>query len=234
MRRSVAFLGFILALAGCAERAPQLGGSPEIRVAPAPELPVPDHNVGKGDYLVQPTDKLTIDTNGLAGLSQREVVVDRSGRISLPMIGGLLVGGKTAPAIEAMIAERLRAAFVRDPQVSVGVSETASQMVTVSGQVVEPGIYPLFVDMTLTKAVASAKGGTEFARFDDVVVLRTVNGQRYAALYNLGAIERGAYVDPPIVANDVVIVGDSPTRRLLKNFATVIPALITPLVVLLQ
>jgi polysaccharide biosynthesis/export protein len=61
-----------------------------------------------------------------------------------------------------------------------------------------------------------------------------VNGQAMAGLYNLSAIRTGAYSDPVIYANDVVIVGDSPTRRLFKDVLTVAPLLVAPAVALIQ
>ena len=75
---------------------------------------------------------------------------------------------------------------------------------------------------------------TEFAKQDDVVILRTVNGQRMAGLYNIGAIRRGAYDDPAIFANDIVVVGDSPQRRLFRDFVSVAPLLAAPVVAILQ
>ncbi|MBC7042118.1 polysaccharide export protein, partial [Salmonella enterica subsp. enterica serovar Enteritidis] len=81
-------------------------------------------------------------------------------------------------------------------------------------------LYPVNGRMTLMRAVATAKGTTEFAKLDDVVIFRTVNGQKMAALYNLKAIRQGAYDDPEVFANDVVVVGDSPARRLFKDILT--------------
>ena len=87
---------------------------------------------------------------------------------------------------------------------------------------------------TLLRAVASARGLTEFAKADDIVILRTVNGQRFAGLYNITAIRRGLYMDPEIYANDLIVVGDSPQRRLFRDFIGVAPFLATPLVAILQ
>ena len=55
-----------------------------------------------------------------------------------------------------------------------------------------------------------------------------------AGLYSLEAIERGLYDDPAIYANDIVVVGDSPQRRLFRDFLTVAPLLASPLVTILQ
>jgi polysaccharide biosynthesis/export protein len=84
------------------------------------------------------------------------------------------------------------------------------------------------------RAVAVAKGTAEFAKLDDVVIFRTVNGQKMAALYNLKAIRRGVYNDPEVFANDVVVVGDSQARRLFKDALQIAPTLLTPLVYILD
>jgi polysaccharide export outer membrane protein len=112
--------------------------------------------------------------------------------------------------------------------------ETTSQVFTVDGQVTQPGSYPAIGNITLMRAVATAKGVGEFARMDDVVVFRTVDGKPLAALYNLGAIRRGIYPDPKIYANDVIIVGDSNARRMFQKFLQVAPLLTTPLILALE
>jgi polysaccharide export outer membrane protein len=88
--------------------------------------------------------------------------------------------------------------------------------------------------MSLMKAVATAKGAGEFARLDDVVVFRTVNGQQMAALYDLDAIRHGKYSDPVIYANDVIVVGDSKSRRLFQQILQTAPLLATPIVIALE
>ena len=65
-------------------------------------------------------------------------------------------------------------------------------------------------------------------------MFRKVGEQQYAGLYNLEAIRRGNYPDPEIFANDLVVVGDSPQRRLFKDILQSAPLLTTPLIVLTQ
>jgi polysaccharide export outer membrane protein len=185
-------------------------------------------------YLIGAFDKLTIDVFGVDELSQKEVQTDASGRISFPLAGVIDAAGKTPAQVAQLIEERLRKGFLKNPQVTVNLKETVSQLVAVEGEVREPGLFPVVGKMTLLRAVATAKGTTEFAKLDDVVVFRDVMGQRYAALYNLRAIRSGAYADPDIFANDVVVVGDSSARRLFKDILQVTPLLTTPLIVALQ
>ena len=98
----------------------------------------------------------------------------------------------------------------------------------------KPGLYPVVGRMTLMRAVATAKGTTEFARLDDVVVFRTVGDRQMAALYNLGAIRRGAYPDPELYASDVVVVGDSPGRRLFRDILQAAPLITAPIIAYLS
>lgn len=182
--------------------------------------------------LVGPLDTISVDVFGVPELT-RTIQVDASGRISMPLIGTLDAGGKTSGELAADIEQALAGRFVRDPDVSVNISTSVSQVVTVDGQVVEPGLYPVTNQMTLLRAVASARGLTEFAKQDDVVILRTVNGQKLAGLYNIHAIRRGVYDDPAIFANDVVVVGDSPARRLFRDLVGLAPVLAAPIVAIL-
>lgn len=152
----------------------------------------------------------------------------------MPLIGNVSAVGSTPAELSADIATRLRGAYVRNPQVSVNLEETTSQVFTVDGQVTQPGSYPVVGNMSLMRAVATAKGASEFARLQDVVVFRTVDRKPMAALYNLAAIRRGLYPDPKIYANDVIIVGDSKARRLFQQFLQIAPLLTTPLVIALQ
>ena len=230
----------LISLTGCASLGGgprKLGGDPNIQVVGGTEMPAPtaaDLTVSTRAYLIGPFDKLAIDVFGIEELSNKEVQTDASGRLSFPLVGTVEAAGKTPSEIGEVIEQRLRRNYVRDPQVTVNLKETVSQVISVDGQVREPGLYPVLGRMTLMRAIATAKGTSEFAKLNDVVVFRTVSGQKMAALYNLKAIRDGAYEDPEVFANDVVVVGDDKSRRLFKDLLQTIPLITTPLVVLLR
>jgi polysaccharide export outer membrane protein len=233
--------GFLTALVGaallaaCASGPPRLAPGPHLTVLPMTELPPPagvDPRSGVRVYRVGPFDKLAINVFGVPDLSQT-IQVDAGGRIAFPLAGAIDVSGKTPDEISREIAQRL-SNYVRNPQVSVNLEETVSQVVTVDGQVAEPGLYPVVGRMTLLRAIATAKGVTEFARLQDVVIFRTVGDRQLAALFNLAAIRRGTYPDPEVFASDVIVVGDSPSRRLFRDFLQASPLVITPIIALLQ
>jgi polysaccharide export outer membrane protein len=229
-------LALCIALAGCAGST-ELGGSKNVTVVPGTTLPAPQRGdlvQGERPYLIGPFDKLTISVFGVEELNAREIEVDASGRLSFPLAGVIEAGGRTPNEVAELIRQQLRGRYVRDPQVTVNLQETVSQMITIDGEVREPGLYPVVGRMTLMRAVARAKGLSEFAKIDDVVVFRTVEGQKYAALYDLKAVRRGAYEDPELFANDIVVVGNSPSRRLLRDLASIAPIISAPLIVALQ
>lgn len=236
--RRIAILNLLLVclLAACAST-PPLGGAPDIRVTSMTEMPAPmgtDLLTANRPYLIGPFDKLKIDVFGITELSGKEVQADASGNISFPLVGVVEASGKTPGELAVLLEKRLQGRFVRKPQVSVNLEETVSQVVTVDGQVQTPGLYPVLGRMTLIRAVARAGGTSEFAKMDDVVLFRTVDGQKYAGLYNLGAIRRGIYEDPEIFANDIIIVGESKSQRMFRNILQASPLLTTPLVILFQ
>lgn len=235
MRKALTALVIAAALAGCAGRE-RITSSPRLTVVEQTTLPAPDRTdltAADRPSLIGPLDTIQVDVFNVAELS-REMQVDASGRISMPLIGTVDARGKTASELARAIEAALTGNYVRNPQVTVNIRNSVSQVVTIDGQVVEPGLYPVTNQMTLMRVIASAKGLSEFARADDVVILRTVNNQRMAGLYNIAAIRRGSYDDPPIYANDVVIVGDSPQRRIFRDVVSLAPLLAAPLIAVLQ
>jgi polysaccharide export outer membrane protein len=228
----------LLALGGCASR-PALRASPDypdIQLLQAKELPAPaglDLSNPARPYRIGPFDRLKVDVFGVQDLATQEIQADASGRISVPLAGEVEAAGHSPGEVAKIIEQRLRR-YIRNPQVAVNLVETVSQVVTVDGAVHKPGLYPVLGEMTLMKAVARAEGLSEMAQESEVVVFRTVDGQKYAALYNLHAIRQGAYKDPEIFANDIVVVGQSARRQLFKDSLAVVPALLTPLIYLLR
>jgi polysaccharide export outer membrane protein len=230
------FIPVLAALLGGCASSPAVLKSARVPVIENRELPQPSTGElvpSLQSYLVGPLDKISIQVFGADALNQDQIQVDANGQIQVPLAGQLDAAGKTPGQLSRDIEARLRP-YIKNPQVAVNLLETNSQVITVDGQVGKPGLYPVLGKMTLMRAVATAGGVSEFAKLNDVVVFRTVNGQRYAGLYNLAAIRAGTYDDPEVYSNDVVVVGDSKARRLFKNVLQMVPALTSPLIILLR
>lgn len=223
------------------QSAPALAAKRRVAAADAPvlkqmDLPPPtgiDTSGEERPYRIGAFDRLVIDVFGVEELNQKEIQADASGRISFPLVGVVEASGKTPGELARDLEQRLRQRFLKDPYVTVNLKETVSQVVTVDGEVERPGLYPVIGKMTLVRAVATAEGETEYAKLSRVVIFRTVDGQQLAGIYDLKAIRQGLYRDPEVFANDVVVVGESSTRRLLKDVAGIFPAVATPFVLFL-
>lgn len=236
MRRICSVFLIAMAVSGCGRQAPLVSSQRLTVVKDSTVLPAPnrtDLTAPDRPSLIGPLDTLQVDVFNVPDLS-REMQVDASGRLSMPLVGTIEARGKTAAELSKSIEAALRGRYVRNPEVTVNIKSSVSQVVTVDGQVVEPGLYPVTNQMTLMRAIASAKGMSEFARENEVVILRTVDGHKMAGLYNVAAIRQGVYDDPPIYANDVIVVGDSPQRRLFRDFVALSPLLAAPLVAILN
>lgn len=227
-------------LAGCA-RAPQpIASVPGGPVTQLNELPVPQTadamRIHRAAF-IGPFMELRIDVFGVPEM-QRDIMTDGEGGFSFPLVGGVKAGGLTTDAVAEEIRSKLAGRYIRDPQVTVNFKvpsssfSTQSMSVTIDGQVNKAGVYPVAGRGTLMRAVALAGGTTEYAKLEDVVIFRTVEGREYVGLYNLEAIRRGNYADPEIFPNDIVIVGDSPQRRRFKDILQSVPALISPIILL--
>lgn len=236
MRTFCITLIVVAALSGCARNERLVSTQRLTVVQDSAAFPAPgrkDLTAGDRPALIGPLDTIQVDVFNVPDLT-REIQVDAGGRIAMPLIGTIDARGKTAQELAQSIEAALRGRYIRNPDVTINIKSSVSQVVTIDGQVVEPGLYPVTNQMTLLRAIASAKGLSEFARENDVVILRTVDGRKMAGLYSVDAIRRGTYDDPAIYANDVIVVGDSPQRRRFRDLVSLAPLLAAPLIAVLQ
>ena len=175
------------------------------------------------EYRIGVGDKLDVRAFQVQDLSFEELVVDTSGNINMPLIGGVRAGGRTAGEMSSDIAQRLAARYLRDPQVTDTVKEAASQKITVDGAVTKPGVYEMRGSTSLLQAVAMAEGPTRVADLTQVAVFRTVDGQRAVALFDLNAIRQGRAPDPEVLGDDVVVVDTSRLNSALRELVALAP-----------
>lgn len=236
MRVSVILAAACAVLSACADKPPlHAENGQQLAVTVDTELPPPaatDMVRINEPYLISPLDKITVSVFGASDLGG-ELVVDANGQFSMPLVGIVDAAGKTPGELTQVISDRL-ARYIREPQVAVNVREAIGSTFTVDGQVAKPGVYAASGNMSLIRAIATAQGTTESAQTRYVVIFRTVNGRSMAALYDLSAIRHGLYADPKVYSNDVIVVDDSKSSRLFKQILQLSPAIVTPLVLLLQ
>lgn len=212
--------GCALTLASCGTPRPALpAGDAAYRSFPA------DPTGARADYRIGALDELSIAVFREPDLSPDKLRVDAGGVVLFPLIGSVRAAGKTSAELAAEIARRLDARFVRDPQVTVTVTSSLSQRVTVEGSVNQPGVYELGGSATLLQALALAHSPTPTAKLNEVVVFRVAAGHREGAVFDLRRIRAGLDPDPRIEGGDTVVVGYSQLRGGFRDFLTAAPLL---------
>lgn len=160
MRRALAGLaaaGLSLLLAACATTS----GSDAPPPATTTTMATDAYHIGVDDIV-----QVSVWRNPELGIT---VPVRPDGMISVPLVGDVSAGGRTPQEVAKDIQEKL-AAFVRDPQVAVILTDLRSHeylsRVRVTGAVRQPVSLPYRPGMTVLDAVLAAGGVTEFAAPD--------------------------------------------------------------------
>jgi polysaccharide export outer membrane protein len=109
----------------------------------------------------KPDDILTVQIFGIENYAVKQRVAD-DGTIIFPLIGSLQVAGLTTEQLQASIAKALAAGgMVMHAQVSVVADSRPSEVVSVLGDVVHPGIFPATGNSTLANYISQAQGFVE-------------------------------------------------------------------------
>ena len=179
----------------------------------------------QAEYQIGVGDKLSLRVFQVPDLSFDSLTVDTSGNIQMPLIGAVRAAGLTSGELSAAVAERLSTQYLRNPQVTVTVTEAASQKITVDGAVTKPGVYTMRGSTSLLQAVAMAEGPSRVADLTKVAVFRTIDGQRSVALFDLAAIRQGRAEDPVVLGDDVIVVDTSRMSSTMREIINALPAL---------
>jgi polysaccharide export outer membrane protein len=110
---------------------------------------------GSGGYRIAPGDRVAVTVFGQPELSG-EAVVDQDGSLRLPIIGNVGANALTPSELEARIASALTRGYVRNPAVSIRITDF--RPVYVLGLVRIPGSYPYRQGLSALGAIALAGG----------------------------------------------------------------------------
>jgi polysaccharide biosynthesis/export protein len=90
------------------------------------------------------------------------VLIGTNGNITLPLVGRVKAGGLTVEQLETELTTRFEE-FIKNPQISVTVTEFRSQPVSVFGAVTKPGVIQLRGPKSLYEVLSMAGGPRETA-----------------------------------------------------------------------
>jgi polysaccharide biosynthesis/export protein len=141
--------------------------------APAAPAPAAAASAGKpgganiDQYVLGVNDEVQVTIFGVTDQVVKTRIKE-DGTITIPYAGAVNAKGKTALQLAQEIQTQLKTGqYLVNPIVNVDVTQFVSNVVTVSGNVGSPGIYPLDRAMTVSMLIARAGGpradGADFA-----------------------------------------------------------------------
>ena len=173
----------------------EVGHSPADQQAPA-------ISIGPGDSILV----TVFDIRELSG----EFRVSQSGQVDMPLIGKVTIAGLTADQAAAEIQAKLKdGGFVLHPQVTVLISQYATQGADVMGQVARPGIYPTLGSRRLLDMITLAGGVTNSA--GNLVTIIHRNDPHHPVYLALAQNAQGykLQANPVILPGDTIVVQKS-------------------------
>jgi len=153
-------------------------------------------------YLLVPGDiiKINVFKNPDLSLDAR---VSETGAISYPLIGSVPLSGLSLPAAERKIAEMLKeGGFVLSPQVSILLTQAFGNLVSVIGEVKNPGRYSIEAAGGRLSGMLAAAGGISDTGGDIVIVSGTRGGKEYRREVDIVKVFAGG-----TTADDIEISG---------------------------
>ncbi|MBX3735506.1 MAG: polysaccharide biosynthesis/export family protein [Candidatus Didemnitutus sp.] len=138
--------------------------------------------------------------------------IDARGMVNLPLIQEIQIGGLTIVEAQEAIQNAFREGrFLRSPQVTVSVEEYAPREVSISGQIRNPGRFPLPNESTYTivELVTKAGGITDIGKGTAVTITRFLaDGTKKVFTVNVDALIKGAK-DAKAEDNILLLPGDN-------------------------
>lgn len=132
--------------------------------------------------------------------------INADGSIVLPLVGVFDVEGMTVQEVATKLDAKLQG-LIESPRARVSVANPRTPVVTVMGEVQQPGRFEVMAGEGVLPALALAGGLTEFADINAIYVVRKYpNRQRIRFRYGdlVGGVQRA--VDFQLQDGDVVVV----------------------------
>jgi polysaccharide biosynthesis/export protein len=159
-------------------------------------------------YTLHAGDKLVVGVYDDPKLMPQEITVTPDGSIAFPMIGEVMVGGKTTGEVRTELETRLKK-FISEPIAIIMVTEVKGNVAYVVGQVNKPGQIVMNPSVNVLQALSMSGGANPYAKLDSIIVIRTSAGGVQRALpFKYGQVASGKDLQQNIVleSGDVVVV----------------------------
>jgi len=158
-------------------------------------------------YLINKGDKLKITVWKENDLDANVMVLP-DGTISFPIVGTVLVAGKTIDELQIFLQKQLEE-YIQGPEVLVSLLTVEGNVIYIIGEVARPGPITMAKNLKVMQALSLAGGLTPFASRNNIRILReTAEGKSISIPFEYGDIEDGDNLDANILlqSDDTVIV----------------------------
>jgi polysaccharide export outer membrane protein len=170
---------------------PTLGQSTDYPLGPEDVLQITIFNIPEGEMGVTPR--------------RTEVRVSQEGKITMPLLGEVMVAGFTPAHLEQHLRQSYDK-YLHNPQIGVLVTEHRSQQVSVTGSVRSPGVYQLTGPKTLIDLLSMAGGIGERAGGQVHIYRHGPDGRQTFVIDLLALAANPGTVNMPVQGGDVINV----------------------------
>ena len=179
----------------------------ELLVSQLPSYITPATAIVPPSYRLNPGDEIVLGLTGSIQASNLRLVVDTEGRIFIPRVGAVRVGGEPYGDLQTTIAQQVARQY-RDFRVSATIVKLRGITVNVTGFAEVPGSYTLSSLSTLVNAVLAAGGPSAGGSFRSIQLRRS--GKLIADLDLYAFLIRGdTSGDLVLQDNDVITIAPS-------------------------
>lgn len=159
------------------------------------------------DYKLHPGDKVIVGVYDDPKLLPQEITITPDGKISYPLVGELMAGGKTTEQVRVEMEAKLKK-YISEPIATVIVTGVLGNIVYVIGQVNKPGSFIMNPTINVLQALSLAGGGNPYAKLDNIIVIRSTGGTQRVLPFKYGAVSNGKDLaqNVQLESGDVVVV----------------------------
>ena len=122
------------------------------------------------DYVLGKGDQVSIHVADMEELPDKPITIDPSGFIDLPLAGRVQAAGFTISQLKTELATKL-STYIKTPEISINLSISGSEPVSVVGEVSNPGVQQLSGSKRLLEVI-SLSGGLKPDAGPNVIVTR--------------------------------------------------------------
>jgi polysaccharide export outer membrane protein len=182
-------------------------GMAAVQAAPPPPQAGQGQIASPEDYRIHGGDKLIVGVYDDPKMPPADTTVTPDGKISFPLIGVVVAGGKTPEQLRVEIETRLKK-YVAEPVVTVSITEVKGNVAYVVGQVNKPGPIEMNPAVNVLQALAIVGGGNPYAKLDNIIILRSAPGGQRVLNFHYAQVSNGKNLEQNVEleAGDVIVV----------------------------